>query len=193
MTIQKHAIAGILEVTPAVYHDNRGHFLETYHSDRFQSLGLNHAFVQTNQSFSKRGVLRGLHFQHSPHQQGKLVSVIKGIVLDVAVDLRQGSATYGKHMKIVVDSERHNMVYVPEGFAHGFVALEDTIFSYQCTNLYHQAAESGIRWNDPDLAIDWELAHYGIEEPIISEKDQLLPSFEEYNQRNAPFENSADV
>ena len=194
MNIKKNFLEGLLEIIPTVYHDDRGYFLETYHTERFQSLGINQTFVQVNQSFSRRGVLRGLHFQHPPHQQGKLISVISGKVLDVAVDLRPGSATYGHHVKVVVDSERHNLVYVPEGFAHGFVALEDTIFSYQCTNLYHQVADSGIRWNDPDLSIDWELDHYDIQEPIISEKDQLLPSFADHNQQHShTLEDSAGI
>ena len=194
MNIQKTAMEGLLEIIPAVYNDERGYFLEAYHVERFRSLGIDQKFVQVNQSFSKRGVLRGLHFQHPPHQQGKLISVIQGKVLDVAVDLRPGSPTYGHHVKVVVDGGQHNLVYVPEGFAHGFVALEDTIFSYQCTNLYHQGADSGIRWNDPDLNIDWELDHYGIQNPIISEKDQLLPSFAEYNQQPShTLEDSAGI
>ena len=185
MDIQEKSIEGLLEIVPTVYCDDRGYFMETYHTDRFRSLGIDHRFVQTNQSFSKRGVLRGLHFQHPPYQQGKLISVIQGRVLDVAVDLRPASPTYGQHAKMIVDGERHNLVYVPEGFAHGFVALEDTIFSYQCTNMYHPPADSGLRWNDPDLNIDWELDRYGIQRPIISEKDQLLPSFAQYNQRHS--------
>lgn len=194
MNIQENKIEGLLEIVPTVYHDERGYFLETFHTDRFRALGLDHDFVQTNRSFSKRGVLRGLHFQRAPHQQGKLVSVIQGIVLDVAVDLRLGSPTYGKHVKIIVDSEQHNLVYVPEGFAHGFLALEDTIFNYQCTNHYHPDADSGLRWDDPDLAIDWELAHYGIEHPIISEKDQRLPNFAQHNQQSVPtVEDSANA
>lgn len=191
MNVRKTAIADLLEIIPKVYHDDRGYFLETYHTDRFRSLGIDQTFVQVNQSFSRRGVLRGLHFQRPPHQQGKLISVVKGRVLDVAVDLRPGSPTYGQHAKIVVDSEQHNLVYVPAGFAHGFVALEDTIFSYQCTNLYHPTSDGGVRWDDPDLAIDWELSHHGIQPPIISEKDQLLPSFAEYHQLPTSVEDSA--
>ena len=186
MNILENSIEGLLEIIPKVYYDDRGYFLETYHQDRFKTLGLEHDFVQVNQSFSRRGVLRGLHFQRAPYQQGKLISVIKGIVLDVAVDLRPGSSTFGKHAKMIVDSERRNLIYIPEGCAHGFVALEDTIFSYQCTNLYHQPSDAGIRWDDPDLAIDWELERYGIQHPIISEKDQLLPSFAQHNQQHAP-------
>ena len=182
MNVQHHYLEGLIEVTPAVYHDARGYFLETYHTERFRVLGIGPNFVQVNQSFSKRGVLRGLHFQRVPHQQGKLVSVVQGRVLDVAVDLRPGFPTYGQHAKVLIDSEQHNLLYVPEGFAHGFVALEDTLFSYQCTNLYHQPSDGGLRWDDADLNINWELEHYGIHSPIVSEKDQLLPSFAAYNQ-----------
>ena len=185
MNIQRHPLEGLIEITPAVYYDERGYFLETYHTERFRALGIESNFVQVNQSFSKRGVLRGLHFQRPPHQQGKLVSVVQGRVLDVSVDLRPGSPTYGQHAKVLIDSERHNLLYVPEGFAHGFVALEDTIFNYQCTNLYHQPSDGGLRWDDPDLNVDWELERYGIHSLIVSEKDQLLPSFATYNQSSA--------
>ncbi len=185
MNVHHHHLEGLIEIIPAVYPDARGYFLETYHTERFRALGIGPDFVQVNQSFSKRGVLRGLHFQRAPHQQGKLVSVVQGRVLDVSVDLRPGSPTYGQHVKVLIDSERHNLLYVPEGFAHGFVALEDTFFSYQCTNLYHQPSDGGLRWADPDLNIDWELERYGIHSPIVSEKDQLLPSFAAYNQSPA--------
>lgn len=185
MNVQHHFLEGLIEITPTVYHDERGYFLETYQAERFRSLGIEPDFVQVNQSFSKKGVLRGLHFQRPPYQQGKLVSVMQGRVLDVSVDLRPGSPTYGQHAKVLIDSEQHNLLYVPEGFAHGFVALEDTLFSYQCTNLYHQPSDGGLRWNDPDLSIDWELERYGIHSPIVSEKDQLLPSFAAYNQSPA--------
>ena len=185
MNVQHHSLEGLIEIVPAVYHDERGYFLETYHTERFRALGIDWPFVQVNQSFSKQGVLRGLHFQRAPYQQGKLVSVVRGRVLDVSVDLRPGSPTYGQHAKVLVDSERHNLLYVPEGFAHGFVALEDTIFSYQCTNIYHPPSDAGLRWDDPDLNVDWELEHYGIHSPIVSEKDQLLPSFAAYHQSSA--------
>ena len=191
MNVHHHHLEGLIEITPTVYHDARGYFLESYQAERFRALGVNPDFVQINQSFSKRGVLRGLHFQRLPHQQGKLVSVVQGRVLDVSVDLRPNSPTYGQYAKVFIDSERHNLLYVPEGFAHGFVALEDTFFSYQCTNLYHQPADGGVRWDDPDLNIDWELGQYGIDSPIVSEKDQLLPSFAAYHQsHSAPLEDT---
>jgi dTDP-4-dehydrorhamnose 3,5-epimerase len=179
MHIRETYIEGLIELFPDIYKDDRGHFLETFHEEKFKSQGMPYQFVQTNQSFSLRGVLRGLHFQKPPHAQGKLVRVISGRVLDVVLDIRPESATYGQHMKVILDGERSNLLYVPEGMAHGFVALEDTTFVYQCTKLYHKSSESGVIWNDPGLAIDWELEKYGISEPIISDKDKLLPSFSE--------------
>jgi dTDP-4-dehydrorhamnose 3,5-epimerase len=183
MHIRKTNIEGLIELFPDVFKDDRGFFLETYHEDKFKSLGLDFPFLQANQSFSMKGVLRGLHFQSPPYAQGKLVRVIKGKVLDVAVDLRAGSPTFGEYKTFVLDGERCNMVYVPEGFAHGFLTLEDAYFAYQCTNVYHKASESGIVWNDPDLSIDWILDKYGISEPIISEKDLVLPGFQEITKQ----------
>jgi len=179
MRIEKTHIKDLVEVFPDVFGDDRGYFLETYHVDKFKEMGLDYTFVQANQSFSKKGALRGLHFQKAPYQQGKLVRVVSGKVLDVVVDLREGSATYGEHKTFVLDSIRHNMVYVPEGFAHGFVTLEDAVFTYQCTNVYNKSSGSGIIWNDPSLNIDWELEKHGIKEPIVSEKDLALPTFKE--------------
>ncbi len=179
MHIEKTDIEGLTELFPDVYGDERGYFLETYHVEKFKSLSLDYTFLQANQSFSVKGVLRGLHLQKAPYQQGKLVRVVSGKVLDVAVDLRPDSPTYGQHRTFILDGKKSNMVYVPEGFAHGFVTLEDAVFTYQCTNVYHKASESGIIWNDPELNIDWELEKYGINEPIVSEKDLALPSFKE--------------
>ena len=135
--------------------------------------GPQEALQQDNFSFSTKGVLRGLHFQHNPNGQGKLVRVMTGKALDVVVDLRKDSPTFGQHEKFVLDAQKGNMLYVPPGFAHGFIALEETIFVYKCTDFWNKGAESGIRWNDPNLAIDW--TH---ENPIISDKDQLLPLFD---------------
>lgn len=178
MRVEHTDIDGLVELFPMVFEDDRGYFLETFHKDKFESIGVTSTFLQTNQSYSKKGVLRGLHFQKPPHAQGKLARVIFGKVLDVVVDMRVGSPTHGDHKKFILDAERNNMVYVPEGFAHGFLAIEDSYFAYQCTNLYHKESESGIIWNDPDLAIDWELEKYGILKPIVSDKDLVLPSFE---------------
>lgn len=172
MQIRKTSIADLVEILPRVFGDDRGMFFESYNEEIFSKLGLPVNFVQDNQSFSKKGVVRGLHFQNAPFAQGKLVRVISGRVLDVAVDIRPDSPTFGKHEVFELSGEQNNIAYIPEGFAHGFVALEDSIFSYKCTNLYNKASESGILWNDPDLNIDW-----GITDPIVSEKDLILPTF----------------
>ncbi|WP_254561903.1 dTDP-4-dehydrorhamnose 3,5-epimerase [Dyadobacter diqingensis] len=171
MQIRETSIAGLVEIFPRVFEDDRGFFFESYNEELFKKLGLPTNFVQDNQSFSIKGVVRGLHFQNAPFAQGKLVRVISGRVLDVAVDIRPDSPTFGKHEVFELRSDTNNMAYVPEGFAHGFVALEDSVFSYKCTNVYNKGAESGILWNDPDLGIDW-----GIENPIVSEKDLILPT-----------------
>jgi dTDP-4-dehydrorhamnose 3,5-epimerase len=172
MQIRETSIAGLVEIFPRVFQDDRGFFFESYNEELFKKLGLPTNFVQDNQSFSIKGVVRGLHFQNAPFAQGKLVRVISGRVLDVAVDIRPESPTFGKHEVFELRSDTNNMAYVPEGFAHGFVALEDSVFSYKCTNVYNKGAESGLLWNDPDLGIDW-----GIENPIVSEKDIILPTF----------------
>lgn len=172
MQIRETSIAGLVEIFPRVFQDDRGFFFESYNEELFKKLGLPTNFVQDNQSFSIKGVVRGLHFQNAPFAQGKLVRVISGRVLDVAVDIRPDSPTFGKHEVFELRSDTNNMAYVPEGFAHGFVALEDSVFSYKCTNVYNKGAESGLLWNDPDLGIDW-----GVENPIVSEKDIILPTF----------------
>jgi len=171
MQIRETSIAGLVEIFPRVFEDERGMFFESFNVELFKSLGLPTNFVQDNQSFSKKGVVRGLHFQNAPFAQGKLVRVISGSVLDVAVDIRPESPTFGKHEIFILRSDTNNMAYIPEGFAHGFAALEDSIFTYKCTNLYSKVSESGILWSDPDLGIDW-----GVENPIVSEKDLILPT-----------------
>ncbi len=181
MQVIKKSIEGLLEIIPTVYKDERGSFFETYNKQLFEANGLPTHFVQDNQSFSKKGVVRGLHFQRAPHAQGKLVRVITGRVIDIAVDIRPNSVTFGQYEAVELDSERNNMFYLPEGFAHGFVALEDSIFSYKCTNLYHRASEGGIIWNDPELNIDWHVS-----DPIVSEKDIQLPTFKAYFEQILP-------
>jgi len=163
-------INGLIEIIPDVWKDERGYFFEAYHSEKWSKFGIPKTFLQDNQSFSKKGTIRGLHFQKEPFEQGKLVSVVKGKALDVAVDIRPNSPTFGRHAKFILDCEQHNLVYIPPGFAHGFLALEDVIFVYKCTNVYNKTYESGLLWNDPDLEIDW-----GIKDPLISEKDKNLP------------------
>ena len=179
MEFRKTSIEGLIEIYPKIFGDARGHFFESYRQDLFAQNGIPFQFVQDNQSFSTAGVLRGLHFQNPPFAQGKLVRVITGKVIDIAVDIRPGSPTFGKYEKFVLDTTLQNMVYIPEGFAHGFAALEDSVFAYKCTNNYNKASEGGIIWNDPDLNIDW-----GIENPNVSEKDLELPTFKNLFSKN---------
>lgn len=181
MEIIKTSIEGVLIIEPKVFGDERGFFVETYNKDRYREVGIDLDFVQDNLSSSMKGVLRGLHFQKDPFAQGKLVQVIKGRVLDVAVDIRKDSPTFGQYVSIELSGENKKQFWISPGFAHGFLALEDgTIFSYKCTNLYNPASEGGLMWNDKDINIDWKLVENGIEEPIISEKDTknlLLANF----------------
>ncbi len=178
MEIIETGIEGLIEIHPRVFPDERGRFFEAWNTERFKKAGLDLDFVQDNHSYSKKEVLRGLHFQNPPHKQGKLVFVIRGKALDIAVDIRKGSPTYGQHERFILEGERGNMVYIPPGFAHGFVTYEETNLTYKCTNFYNKESESGIIWNDPDLNIDW-----GIENPIVSEKDSILPKFSEFNSQ----------
>jgi len=175
MKFEKTEIAGLVIITPEVFQDDRGLFMETFHRDAFEKNGLPTQFAQDNQSISKKHVLRGLHFQRPPYAQGKLVSVAHGAVLDVAVDLRKNSPTFGKWKSVLLSGDNRLMFWIPEGFAHGFVALEEnTVFQYKCTNIYRKESEGSIRWNDPDLNIAW-----GIAQPILSEKDAAAPLFNE--------------
>ncbi|MHC2991474.1 dTDP-4-dehydrorhamnose 3,5-epimerase [Pontibacter sp. HJ8] len=177
MEYKTYHIEGLIEFIPRVFRDDRGWFMETYSDKMFEPFGIKPAFVQDNQSVSKKGVLRGLHFQKPPYAQGKLVRVTSGRALDVAVDLRKDSPSYGQHVSCVLDAEQNNLFYIPEGFAHGFMALEEnTTFLYKCTNFYHQASEGGILWNDPALGIDW-----GTAEPLVSPKDEVLPLLQEFD------------
>ena len=176
MTAETTPLEGLLRLRPRIFSDERGWFLVTFDQSRFRELsGCSDVFVQDNESLSHAGVLRGLHFQVPPSAQGKLVHVARGAVLDVCVDLRPDSTTYGHHYKLRLDAETKEMLWIPPGFAHGFVSLEDnTIFSYKCTALYDPSAERSIRWNDPDLGIDWGVTH-----PIVSTKDQAGGAFRE--------------
>ena len=173
MQFINHPFEGVIECIPTKFHDDRGFFYESYNQKRFAANGIPEDFVQDNFSFSTPGVLRGLHFQKDPHGQGKLVRCMTGKVKDVIVDLRKSSATYGQHASFILDADQGNMLYVPVGFAHGFVALEETIFVYKCTEFWNKEAESGLRWNDPSLQIAW-----GIDNPIVADKDQILPLFD---------------
>ncbi len=165
MEVSKTFIDGLLVIKPKVFIDDRGYFFESYNSSLVKGLGINESFLQDNESLSSVGVLRGLHFQKPPYAQGKLVRVISGKVLDVAVDIRKNSATYGQHYTIELSGENKWMLWIPVGFAHGFVSLEDnTIFGYKCTQVYNKDSEECLVWNDPDLKINW-----GIDSPVVSE------------------------
>ena len=168
MQVKKTDFYGLLILQPKIFKDERGFFFESWNKSEFKSLGVNISFVQDNQSVSKKNVLRGLHFQNHPNGQGKLVRVSKGSALDVVLDLRKDSKTYGKHFKYKLSDLNATMLWIPNGFAHGFIALEDqTVFQYKCDALYHPESEGCIAWNDPSLGIDW-----GIKKPIVSAKDQ---------------------
>lgn len=180
MNIKETKLKGCFIIEPHVFVDSRGYFQETYNQKTFhQFTGEETLFVQDNESLSSKGVLRGLHYQTGEHAQAKLVRVIRGKVMDVAVDLRKESPTYGEHFSIELSGVNKTQLFVPRGFAHGFVVLEDdTIFSYKCDNFYNKASEGGIIYNDQMLKIDWILKQ---EDLIISEKDKLLPTFEKFN------------
>lgn len=177
MEIIKTSIPDLVIIKPAVFKDERGYFFESYNKEKFLSRGIDKNFVQDNESKSMKGVLRGLHFQSPPYSQGKLVRVMKGAVLDVAVDLRKDSPSYGKWASIELTEDNKFMYWVPPGFAHGFKTLEDhTVFFYKCTNMYHPESEGSIRWDDPVLNIDWG----NTDSLILSEKDQTAPLFEDF-------------
>lgn len=176
MEIIETKIKDLLIIKPKVFADARGYFFESYNEAVFRQNGVDVAFVQDNQSLSNYGVLRGLHFQAPPFDQGKLVRVITGAVLDVAVDIRKNSPSYGKHIAVELTEENKTMFYIPSGFAHGFLTLRDnTIFSYKCSNLYNKASEGCVLWNDSDLNINWN-----IENPILSEKDIIGTPFKDF-------------
>lgn len=177
MEFNYFTISGPVEVLPRVFGDARGAFFESFSAEKMQKAGIIGDWVQDNQSRSDRGVVRGLHFQQPPFAQAKLVRVAQGRALDVIVDIRRDSPTYGQHLAVELDARRYNMLYVPVGFAHGFTALEDnTLFLYKCTNYYAPQSEGGLLWNDPALNIQW-----GVENATISAKDQVLPTLAEFN------------
>lgn len=169
LRIQEEKLADLFSIYPTVFKDDRGYFFESYKADNYAEICKGLSFVQDNVSKSSKGILRGLHFQAGPFAQGKLVQVLQGAVLDVAVDIRQTSPTYGQYFKQILSAENAIQLYIPPGFAHGFHTLEDdTIFSYKCTAAYNKAAEGCLLWNDPTLQIDWELNA----QPILSPKDE---------------------
>lgn len=172
MHTEKTALEGVVIIEPDVFADERGYFFEMAEEKRYQEiLGVGVTFVQDNLSVSNKNVLRGLHYQVPPFAQGKLVQVLRGKVLDVVLDVRFGSPTFGKHITMELSDENHRQLFIPVGFAHGFLAQTDSvIFSYKCTNFYSKEHERGILWNDPALGIEW-----GIDNPLVSDKDKVLP------------------
>ncbi|MFZ4547797.1 MAG: dTDP-4-dehydrorhamnose 3,5-epimerase [Bacteroidales bacterium] len=165
------SIPDVKIIKPDVFGDDRGYFFESFHVDKFAAFGITDPFLQDNESRSQKNVLRGLHFQLPPFAQGKLIRVIRGAVLDIAVDIRRNSPTFGKWVSMELTGENKWICWIPAGFAHGFVTLEDdTIFTYKCSAMYNKASEGSIRWNDPELNINW-----GITDPLLSEKDKVAP------------------
>jgi dTDP-4-dehydrorhamnose 3,5-epimerase len=178
MEFEKQKISEVILITPKVFEDARGFFMETYSQKIFRENGIDVNFVQDNHSFSKKGVLRGLHFQKSPLAQDKLTRVIKGEVFDVVVDLRRQSPTFGQWLGLILSEENRQMLFIPKGFAHGFLTLSDTAdFEYKVSNLYSPENDSGLFWNDPDVGIDWP-----IKNPILNDKDKKQPRLKELGE-----------
>ncbi|NNC86752.1 MAG: dTDP-4-dehydrorhamnose 3,5-epimerase [Bacteroidia bacterium] len=176
MNIKTYSIDGLMLIEPRIFEDDRGYFFESFNSDAFKENGIDLTFVQDNESQSSKGVLRGLHFQNPPFEQGKLVRVGSGSILDVAVDIRKNSKTYGQYESVVLSDNNKLMFWIPPGFAHGFLALEeDTKLLYKCTNVYNKQSESGIKWDDKELNIDWNY-----ESPLVSTKDRELADFNSF-------------
>lgn len=177
MTVTPTPLEGCFVIEPKVITDDRGYFMESFNESRFTAeTGQNVHFVQDNQSYSSRGVLRGLHYQTGDHAQAKLVRVLQGDVLDIAIDIRPGSETFGKHFSVILSSENQKQLFIPRGFAHGFLVLSETAtFFYKCDNFYNKESEGGIIYNDPALRIDWNMT---ADELIISDKDKVLPTLQ---------------
>ncbi|WP_303316580.1 dTDP-4-dehydrorhamnose 3,5-epimerase [Flavivirga abyssicola] len=179
MIVEEIYLKGCFVLTPQVFEDERGFFFESFNKKNFEAeTGVTVDFVQDNQSKSSKGVLRGMHFQTGKYVQAKLIQVIKGKVLDVCIDVRKKSPTFGKSFSVILDDIEHKQVYIPKGFAHGFLVLEDdTIFSYKCDNFYNKESESGILYSDKDMNIDWD---FPLDKLIISDKDKQLPTFKDF-------------
>jgi dTDP-4-dehydrorhamnose 3,5-epimerase len=179
MKIEQTFIQDLVVINPTVFEDSRGYFFEAYNQIKFEQNGITYQFVQDNQSFSRRGVIRGLHLQDKPYAQAKLVRVLEGEILDVAVDMRKNSPTFGNHFSVVLSAENKKQLMVPHGFAHGFSVLsEKASVLYKVDQVYHKESERGIRYDDPALGIDWKIRP---EEIIVSDKDLILPDFENCN------------
>jgi dTDP-4-dehydrorhamnose 3,5-epimerase len=181
MNIIKTKLPGVLILEPKVFPDDRGYFLETWNSKRYEQAGIPGPFVQDNISFSKKGILRGLHFQY-PQSQGKLIQVLSGEVMDVVVDISIDSPTYGQWHGEILSESNHRQMYIPPGFAHGYcVTSETAIFSYKCTDFYNPSTEHGIIWNDPDIGIEWPIAR-----PVLSDKDRAYPRLKDLRPEYLP-------
>jgi dTDP-4-dehydrorhamnose 3,5-epimerase len=181
MKVTETKLSGVFLLEPKVFKDDRGYFLETWNRTRHEQAGIPVHFVQDNISFSKKGILRGLHFQY-PQSQGKLIQVLSGEVIDVVVDIRVGSPTYGQWIGEVISESNHRQMYIPPGFAHGYcVTSETALFSYKCTDFYNRATEHGIIWNDPDIGIEWP-----VEQPVLSPKDMNYPTLKDLQPENLP-------
>lgn len=181
MNIEQTPIQDLVIITPTVFEDERGYFMESYNKTKLKDLGINIEFVQDNQSFSKKGTLRGLHYQNPPYAQTKLVRVLEGEIIDVAVDLRKDSPTYGQSFAIQLTAENKKQLLVPQGFAHGFSVISETaVVMYKCDQFYDKASEGGIRFDDATLNIDWGM---DLKDAIVSEKDLILPDFANCNSQ----------
>lgn len=179
MEIVKTDIEGVVIIEPRIFKDSRGYFFESFKDNEFQEKICRTTFIQDNESYSSYGVVRGLHFQKPPFAQSKIVRVIKGAVLDVAVDLRKGSPTYGQHVAIELNEDNHRQIFIPRGFAHGFAVLSDEVlFQYKCDQYYAPQSEGGIAWDDPSLHIDWRIP---ADKVILSDKDRKLPLLKDYH------------
>lgn len=191
MKVIKTKIPEVLIIETDVFGDHRGYFTETYNKKRYEEVGITTEFIQDNMSFSTvPGTIRGLHYQRAPYAQAKLVSCSRGKVIDVAVDIRKGSPTYGQYVTCELTEENHRQFYIPRGFAHGFLTLSDNVeFRYKCDNLYNKESEGGIRYNDETINIDWGVLLEGIK-PVLSEKDEKAPALDECNANFIYGENS---
>lgn len=174
MKIEQTPIKDLQIIIPTVFTDERGYFFEAYHQQKLEDLGLSIDFIQDNQSFSQKGTIRGLHYQNPPYAQSKLVRVLSGEIIDVAVDLRKDSPTFGQHFSILLSAENQKQLFIPQGFAHGFSVLSETAtILYKCDQVYHKESEGGIRFDDTELNIDWGVE---VQSAVVSEKDMALPS-----------------
>ena len=177
MKVTKTEIDGVFIIEPQVFEDERGYFFESYNKEKLKEQGIDYDFIQDNQSKSKYGTIRGIHFQKAEYAQAKLVRVLEGTVLDVAVDLRKDSPTFGKHVAVELSAENRRQLMIPRGFGHGFSVLSETaVFAYKCDNVYNKALEGGLRYNDPKLGIDWKI---DTDKAILSDKDKVNPLLEE--------------